>query len=81
MLFLFEKEQLLGPVLRYLGRISFSIGKPFEKIFSKSLLSKTDDDVKLWTTEKSDTSSAKSLAFVLKPFGKLLVYTKKNKAF
>ena len=48
-------------------------------MFRKSLLKKTDDDVELWITEKSDGSSAKSLAFVVKPSGKSLIYTKNNK--
>ena len=43
------------------------------------MLSDTNDAVESWTTEKSDMSSAKSLAFVVKPSHKLLIYTKKNK--
>ena len=43
------------------------------------MLSKTDDDIESWTTEKSDISSPKSLAFVVKSSGKLLIYTKNNK--
>ena len=42
------------------------------------MLSKTDDDIESWTTEKSDISP-KSLAFVVKSSGKLLIYTKNNK--
>ena len=40
------------------------------------MLSKTDDDVESWTTEKSDVSSAKSLSFVVKPSDTSLIYTK-----
>ena len=44
------------------------------------MLSDTDDVIESCTTEKSDVSSAKSLAFVaVNPSGKSLIYTKKNK--
>ena len=43
------------------------------------MLSDIDDAVESWTTEKSDVSSAKSLTFVVKPFDKSLIYTKKNR--
>ena len=69
-----EKKQPLGPVLRYLDWISFSIGKNNEK----SILSGTDDALESWTTKKSGVSSAKSLIFAVKPSGKSLIYTKKN---
>ena len=42
------------------------------------MLNDTDDAVESWTTEKSDVSSAESLVFVVKLFGKPLIYTKKN---
>lgn len=43
------------------------------------MLSDTDDAAESWTTEKSAVSSAKSLVFVVKPSGKSLIYTKKNR--
>ena len=70
-----EKKQPLGRVLRYLDWISFSIGKNNEK----SILSGTDDALESWTTKKSGVSSAKSLIFAVKPSGKSLIYTKKNR--
>ena len=70
-----EKKQPLGPVLRYLDWISFSTSKNIEK----SILSDTDDALESWTTKKSGVSSAKSLIFAVKPSGKSLIYTKKNR--
>ena len=43
------------------------------------MLSDTDDAAESWTTEKSGASSAKRLAFVVKPSGKSLIYAKKNR--
>ena len=65
-----REKQPLGPVLRHLGWISFSFGKPTEKLFSKPLLSDIDDAIESWTNDKSDASPGKSLTFMVEPSGK-----------
>ena len=38
-----------------------------------------DDDVESWKTKKSGVSSEKVLTFAVKPSGKSLIYTEKNR--
>ena len=67
-----------GMVLRKLSEITKS--KPilistmlFYSYDSKLSLRNAEDAAELWTTEKREVSSAKNLAFVVRPSGKSLI--------